>query len=266
MNMDIKHYPGTRAITIFCLLVLYSPMLVVAVYSFNSLRSISNWGGFTFDWYIKAFNNPAIQSAALNSLSIAFTASLIATAIAVCASLALLRGKKFKGQGAFAGLLSLPLMIPEIITAVASLVFFVAIHLTLGLGTILLAHIVFCIPFAYWPISARMKGISADYDQAAMDLYASRWACFHYVTLPMLMPGIASGMMLAFIVSLDDFIVANMVAGPGASTLPMTIYSMVRIGFTPEINAVSTLLLLTSTLFVGGSWLLNRGDKQQRSE
>jgi len=117
---------------------------------------------------------------------------------------------------------------------------------------------VFCIPFAYLPISTRLKDINKRFDEAAFDLYATRSQAFWYVTLPMAMPGLLSGFMLAFIVSLDDFIVANMVAGPGATTLPMAIYSLVRIGFTPEINAISTLLLLVSTLLVTVSWFLNR--------
>lgn len=265
MSLEIKHYPGARAVTLFCLFVLYAPMAVITLYSFNALRSITTWGGFTLDWYARAFHNPAIQSAALNSLSIALCASALATAIALCAAMALLRGNPFRGQAAMFGLINLPLMIPEIVTAVASLVFFIAIDLTLGLGTVLIAHTVFCVPFAYLPISARLKSISHQYDEAARDLYASRWASFRHVTLPLLMPGVVSGAMLAFIVSLDDFIVANMVAGPGASTLPMAIYSMVRIGFTPEINAVSSLLLATSTLFVALSWLLNRPGRAPRS-
>lgn len=262
-RIDTKHYPGFRLATCICLFILYSPMLVISVYSFNSLRSITNWGGFTFDWYIKAFNNPAIQNATFNSLLIATTASIIATSIALAAALALVRGKKFKGQNKLFALLNFPLMIPEIVTAVASLVFFVAIGLDLGLTTILITHVVFCIPFAYLPISARLKGIEAHYEEASQDLYASRWASFRYVMLPMLLPGVISGLMLAFIVSLDDFIITNMVSGPGTTTLPLAIYSMVRVGFTPEINAISTLLLLTSILFVSLSWLAGRNSHTQ---
>jgi len=262
-RLEIKHYPGFRAFTLLCLFILYAPMLVVSIYSFNSVRSITNWGGFTFDWYIKAFNNPAIQSATFNSLLIAATASVISTSIALGAALALNRGSAFRGQASVFGLINLPLMIPEIVTAVASLVFFVAIGFDLGLTTILIAHIVFCIPFAYLPISARLKGIEQHFDEAAQDLYASRWASFRYVMLPLLMPGVISGLMLAFIVSLDDFIITNMVAGPGATTLPLAIYSMVRVGFTPEINAISTLLLLTSMLFVSLSWFASRSSNIQ---
>ncbi len=261
MKHDVSYYPGTKAITLLCLFILYAPLLVITMYSFNSLRSINTWGGFTFSWYIKAFSNPNIQSATANSLIIAVLASLIATSIALAAALGLLRGKPLKKQAIIVGFINLPLMIPEIITAVASLIFFIAIKMTLGLGTILIAHIVFCIPFAYLPISTRLKDINQRYDEAAHDLYASGWQTFRYVTLPMALPGIVSGWMLAFIVSLDDFIVANMVAGPGASTLPMAIYSLVRIGFTPEINAISTLLLLISIFFVTASWWFNRPTK-----
>ncbi len=257
-SLDIKKYPGFRAITLFCLFILYGPMLVIAVYSFNSLRSITSWGGFTFAWYLKAFNNPTIQVAALNSLFIAVVAALLSTMIAVSAALALARGKTFKGQSALFALINLPLMIPEIVTAVSSLVFFIAIGFNLGLLTILIAHVVFCIPFAYLPISARLQGIKGHFEEAAQDLYATRWQAFRFILAPMLMPGIISGLMLSFIVSLDDFIITNMVAGPGTTTLPIAIYGMVRVGFTPEINAISTVLLLTSLVFVTVSYFLSR--------
>jgi len=258
MKNSISHYPGTKAITILCLFILYTPLIIISLYSFNSLRSITTWGGFTFDWYIKAFNNPAIQSATMNSLLIAVLASSIATLIALSAAMGMLRGAPLKKQKIVVGVINLPLLLPEIVVAVSSLIFFIAIDMTLGLGSILIAHIVFCIPFAYLPISTRLKDINQSFDEAAYDLYASRWQSFRHVTLPMAMPGIVSGLMLAFVVSLDDFIIANMVAGPGSSTLPMTIYSMLRIGLTPEINAISTILLLISVLFVTVSWWCNR--------
>lgn len=261
---DIKTYPGFKAMSLFCLFILYAPMIVIAVYSFNTLRSITTWGGFTFDWYLKAFNNPLIQTATINSLTIAVIAALASTSIAVSAALALARGRNFKGRSAVFALINLPLMIPEIVTAVASLVFFIAIGLDLGLGTILIAHIVFCIPFAYLPISARLQGIDMHFEEAALDLYATKWQSFRYILLPMLIPGLLSGFMLAFIVSLDDFIITNMVAGPGATTLPLAIYGMVRVGFTPEINAISTLLLGTSLVFVTISYFASRGPADAR--
>lgn len=255
---NIKAYPGFGAVSWLCIFVLYAPMIVIAVYSFNALRSITTWGGFTLDWYIKAFNNPSIQVATVNSLTVAFIASVVSTTFAVSAALALTRGRRFGGKTLVLALINLPLMIPEIVTAVASLAFFVGLGINLGLGTILIAHIVFCIPFAYLPIAARLQGIEPHFEEAAMDLYANRWQSFRYVTLPLLMPGVVSGAMLAFIVSLDDFIITNMVAGPGSTTLPLAIYGMVRVGFTPEINAISTLLLLTSMIFVTISYVVGR--------
>jgi len=259
-SIEIRRYPGFRPITWLCLAILYAPMLVITVYSFNSLRSITTWGEFSFAWYAKAFANPNIQNAALNSLLIAVVAATIATAIAMAAALGMLRGGAFRGRGGVFALINLPLMVPEIVTAVATLIFFVAIGFDLGLMSILVAHTVFCIPFAYLPISARLQGIEGHFEEAAQDLYASRWAAFRYVLLPMLAPGVISGFMLAFIISLDDFIITNMVAGPGATTLPLAIYGMVRVGFTPEINAISTILLLISIVFVTISYFVGRGD------
>ena len=259
---DLRAYPGFRPITWFCLVLLYAPMVVITIYSFNAIRSITTWGGFSFDWYVKAFNNPAIQQATFNSLVIAVAAATFATAMATSAALAMARGRRFRGHGAAFALISLPLMIPEIVTAVASLVFFLAVGIDLGLFTIFLAHVVFCIPFAYMPISARLEGIEASFEEAAQDLYAGRWAAFRYVLLPMMLPGIVSGYMLAFIISLDDFIITNMVAGPGATTLPLAIYGKVRTGFTPEINAISTIMLLVSFLFVTASYFAGRAGRR----
>lgn len=255
---ELRRYPGFRTVTFACLLFLYAPMVVIAVYSFNSIRSITVWGGFSLSWYLKAFNNPAIQSAAMNSIIVALVASTVATVLATCGALAMLRGRPLKAQNAAFGLINLPLMVPEIVSAIASLLFFVAVGIPLGLGSIMLAHIVFCIPFAYLPISSRMDGIEGYYEEAARDLYASRWQAFRRVLLPLLMPGVISGFILAFIVSLDDFIITNFVAGPGSTTLPLAIYGMVRTGFTPEINAISTMMLLISISFVSLSYLVGR--------
>jgi spermidine/putrescine transport system permease protein len=261
----LRRYPGFGWMTAGCLLLLYAPMIVIAIYSFNSIRSITTWGGFSIAWYLKAVGNPNIQSATLNSMIVAFAAATTATIIAVCAALAMIRGPRFRGTEIGLALISLPLMVPEIVSAVASLVFFLAIGINLGLTTILLAHIVFCIPFAYMPIAARLEGIESFYEDAARDLYANRWETFRYVLLPMMLPGILSGYVLAFIISLDDFIITNMVAGPGSTTLPLAIYGMVRTGFTPEINAISTMMLGVSMIFVSVSYLFGRaGAKTQQ--
>jgi len=241
-----------------CMIFLYGPIIVIAVYSFNEIRSITVWGGFSFAWYLKAFQNDLIQRATFNSLVIALTAATVSTVIATAAALAMSRGRRFRGKEAAFGVISLPLMVPEIVTAVASLIFFVLIGIPLGLTTIMLAHTVFCIPFAYLPISARLEGVEGYYEEAARDLYAGPWRTFIHVMLPLMLPGIIAGYMLAFIISLDDFIITNFVAGPGATTLPLAIYGLVRTGLTPEINAVSTMLLGVSIIFVSLSYLIGR--------
>lgn len=255
---DLKRYPGFGGMTWACMIFLYGPIIVIAVYSFNEIRSITVWGGFSFAWYLKAFQNELIQRATFNSLVIALTAATASTMIATAAALAMSRGRRFRGKEAVFGVISLPLMVPEIVTAVASLIFFVLIGIPLGLTTIILAHTVFCIPFAYLPISARLEGVEGYYEEAARDLYADPWRTFVHVMLPLMLPGIIAGYMLAFIISLDDFIITNFVAGPGATTLPLAIYGLVRTGLTPEINAISTMLLGVSIIFVSLSYLIGR--------
>ncbi|WP_416538514.1 MULTISPECIES: ABC transporter permease [Phaeobacter] len=244
--------------TLFFFLFLYLPLIILVVFSFNASRSATLWSGFSLEWYAKAFANDDIQRAAKNSLIIAVFATVNATVIATMAALALGRNQAVKHKNMFSGILILPLMIPEIVTAVATLTFFSAIGLSLGLGNIIIAHTVFCIPFAYLPIRARLAGMDETLETAARDLYSSKWATLRYVTIPILMPGIVSGAMLAFIISLDDFIITLMVAEAGSTTLPIYIYSLVRIGITPEVNAISTVLLAISVLFVTVSYLIGK--------
>jgi spermidine/putrescine transport system permease protein len=180
-------------------------------------------------------------------------ATLMATAAAVG-----MAGRSFRGQNAFNGIVGLPLLVPEIVTAVASLLFFLAIGLELSLLTVIIAHTVFCIPFAYLPIRARLEGLDPKLLEAANDLYANPWRAFTRVTLPLLLPGIISGAMLAFIISMDDFVITFFVAGAGATTLPVYIFGMIRIGITPEVNAISTMLLAVSVVFVALSYLIGQ--------
>lgn len=258
---DMRAYPGFGFLTGICLLVLYVPLLVVMVYSFNDSRSIQIWGGFSFRWYWDVFYGPEapiFRAAAWNSLTIALMAATAATIIAVAASVAMIRGGVFRGKQATFALINLPLMVPEIVTAVATLIFFTAIGLRTGYLTILLAHIVFCIPFAYLPIAARLQGIEEVYELAARDLYASRGQAFRLILLPLMMPGIVSGYLLAFIISLDDFIITNFVKGAGMETLPTAIFGSVKQGIKPNIMAISTMMLAFSILIVSLSWLIGR--------
>ncbi len=185
-------------------------------------------------------------------------AATAATMIATAAAIGMVRGGNFKGKPASFALISMPIMVPEIVTAVATLIFFSAIGFSLGYVSILVAHIVFCIPFAYLPISARLQGIEATFEEAAQDLYASRWNAFRYVLAPIMAPGIMSGFLLAFIISLDDFIITNFVKGAGVETLPTAIFGAVKQGIKPDIMALSTLLLLFSILIVTLSYLIGR--------
>ena len=250
--------PGLRMLALCFLAFLYLPIIVLVAYSFNSGNIVMVWTGFSTDWYAKVFANADIRKAAMNSLIVAMSATAIATTCATLAALALARGGAFKGKGATLGLITLPLMVPEIVTAVATLVFFSSIGLNLGLGNVIIAHTTFCIPFAFMPIRARLEGMDTTLEQASRDLYASDWETFRLVTLPLLMPGVLAGAMLSFVISMDDFIITLMVAGAGDTTLPVYIYSMIRQGITPEVNAVSSILLLFSVVLVTAYWFITR--------
>ncbi|AZV80820.1 ABC transporter permease (plasmid) [Parasedimentitalea marina] len=263
-KFDIKTYRGFRAMTLLCLVVLYAPLIVVTIYSFNASKSITVWEGLSFRWYIDVFNGPEsakFKLAAWNSFVIAIVAATVATTIATLAATGMVRGGKFKLRTLSFGLISLPLMVPEIVTAVATLIFFNAIGFDRGLLTILLAHTAFCIPFAYLPISARMQGIEDTYEQAAMDLYATNRQAFTKILLPLMMPGIISGYLLAFIVSLDDFIITNFVKGAGVETLPTAIFGAVKQGIKPNIMAISTMLLALSIVMVTISYFVSKTDE-----
>jgi len=257
----VRHYPGFLAITVLCLVVLYAPLMVIMAYSFNGSTSITSWGGFSLRWYADVFTGPEAArfgQAAWNSLSIAVIAATLSTMIATSAAVAMIRGGAFRGKRATFALINMPLMVPEIVTAVATLIFFAMIGLTTGYMTVLIAHVTFCIPFAYLPIAARLQGIEDHYEQAARDLYASRWQAFRLILLPLLAPGVVSGYLLAFIISLDDFIITNFVKGAGMETLPTAIFGSVKQGIKPNIMAISTLMLAVSILFVTLSYLINR--------
>ena len=257
----VRHYPGFYAMTLGCLFILYAPLVVITIYSFNASTSITTWGGVSLHWYADVFTGPEAArfgQAAWNSISIALIACVTSTAIATAAAVAMMRGGAFRGKSATFALINLPLMVPEIVTAVATLIFFSVIGLTPGYLTILIAHITFCIPFAYLPISARLQGIEATYEQAARDLYATRGQAFRLVLLPLMAPGVISGALLAFIISLDDFIITNFVKGAGMETLPTAIFGSVKQGIKPNIMAISTLMLLVSVAFVTLSYLINK--------
>lgn len=256
----IKHFPGLTPAAMIFFAYLYVPIAILFVLSFNRNSTVTVWTGFTLDWYDVVLGNPDILQAAQNSLVIAGASATSATIVATAAAVGMSRAR-FRGKDAVSGIVALPLIVPEIVTAVATLLFFATLGIQLGLMTVILAHTVFCIPFAYLPIQARLADMDPALSEAAADLYATPWDAFRRVTLPLLWPGILSGMVLAFIISLDDFVITFFVAGAGATTLPVYIYGMVRIGITPEVNAISTLMILVSVFFVTLSFILSRQKK-----
>ncbi|MHB1060173.1 MAG: ABC transporter permease [Rhodanobacter sp.] len=261
-TLDLKRQPGFRTVALLCLAMLYAPVLVLVVFSFNENRSVTKWTAFSLKWFGNVLRNEGVQNAAIVSLEVAVSSTIIATIAATAAALATTRTAPWRGQTASYVVLNLPLMVPEIVTAVATLSFFALLASTLqlnfGLGKLILAHTVFCIPFAYLPIRARLEDMDLTLEQAAADLYATPWRAFRRVTLPLLMPGITAGAMLAFIVSFDDFTITALVAGPGETTLPLYIWGQIRRGITPETNAISTILLIISVLFVTLSFVVGR--------
>lgn len=266
-KIDLRRFPGFLPMTLLCLFLLYAPLIVVMAYSFNDSISITVWGGFSLRWYEDLFfgiEAPKFKQAALNSFFIAISAAVLSTCIATMAATAMLRSGKFRGKSFGFALINLPLMVPEIVIAVASLIFFSSIGFKSGYLTILVAHTVFCIPFAYLPIAARMHGVEDVYEQAAMDLYATRAQAFRLILLPLMIPGIISGFLLAFIISLDDFIITNFVKGAGIETLPTAIFGAVKRGIQPNIMALSTLLLLVSVIFVTLSYFVGKSGQSTK--
>ena len=225
---------------------LYIPLVIVIVYSFNNSRLNAEWVGFTLDWYDKLFHNDEMLTAAGNSLLIALTASLASTALGTIAGVAMYRYK----LRLLPLLVLTPIAIPEILMGVSLLIFFVLVNFTLGLVSVTLAHIAFCIGFVAIVVRARLAGMDESLTEAARDCGATPWEAFRYVTLPLIMPGVIAGALMAFTLSIDDFVITFFTAGAGTVTLPLQIYSMIKIAVTPEVNAVSTLLMLLTLALI----------------
>lgn len=261
---DVRRQTGFTAIALGCFIVLYLPIFLLVVYSFNAGNSIALWEGFSWRWYISAWQNEQVQAATVRSLVIACAASAIATTCAVLAALATTRQGTFKGYTLVFAMINQPIMVPEIVTAVALLIFFAMIKVSTGytgLGYLIIAHSAFCIPFAYMPIRARLQGMDLSLEQAGMDLYASPWRVFRHVTLPQLWPGILAGAMLAFVISLDDVVITEFVKSAGQDTLPTYMLGQIRRVVTPEVNAISTALLAISVVMVVAFFFLSKSKK-----
>ncbi len=239
-------------------LFLYAPIVILVIFSFNASRFMAAWGGFTLAWYGKLLGNEAIGVALKNSIIVAGTATLVSTVFGTMVALAMSR-YTFWGKMAFDALLYLPIIIPDIAMAVMLLLFFVLSHVQLGLPTIIISHIAFNISFVAVVVRARLAYFDVTLEEAAQDLYANEWQTFRRVTLPLIMPGILGGALLAFTLSLDDFVITFFTAGVGSTTLPLRIYSMIKLGITPEINALSSLMLIASMTLVLLSLFLQKG-------
>jgi spermidine/putrescine transport system permease protein len=225
---------------------LYLPLVIVVVYSFNDSRLNAEWVGFTLDWYRTLAGDEAMLTAAANSLLIALAASLVSTVLGTMAGIAMHRYR----LRVLPILVLAPIAIPEILMGVALLIFFVLLNFTLGLVSVALAHIAFCIGFVALVVRARLSGMVESLTEAARDCGATPWQAFRRVTLPLIMPGVVAGALMAFTLSIDDFVITFFTAGAGTVTLPLQIYSMIKIAVTPEVNAVSTLLMLLTLLLI----------------
>ena len=229
-------------ILILCLVFFYLPMVVLIVNSFNESRFSSTWGGFSLRWYQRLLNDRDVFAALVNTLIVASGATVVSALVGTVAAFALHRWKG-RLQSAHYLLIYTPLVIPDVLMGMSLLVFFVSLGASLGIGTIMLAHITFCISYVTMVVLARLQDFDFTLVEAARDLGAGWWATTWRVVLPLLAPGIMSGALLAFTLSVDDFVISFFVAGPGSTTLPIQIYSMIRHGSPPVINALSTILL-----------------------
>ncbi len=260
-EFSVTRLTGFAPIAIGTFVMLYLPIITLVLYSFNANETISNWGGFSLTWYVKAWENEAVQKAAWLTLQLASISAILSTIIATMAALGTTRRAPFRGQTAVYVLINQPIMVPEIVAAAALLIFFATIKVATGyqgLGYLILAHTAFCIPFAYLPIRARLEGMDAALEVAASDLYASPWQTFRHITLPLMAPGVVAGAMLAFVISLDDVIITEFVKSAGQETLPTYMLGQIKRAVTPEINAVSTVLLGFTVLLLTAFFLITR--------
>lgn len=261
-NFSIASLPGFATVAMITFVFLYLPIVTLVVYSFNEAASMARWEGFSLRWYEAALNNRQVQDVSIRSLVIASWAATLATILATMAALATTRNeRRFPGQTMVYALINQPLMVPEIVTGVALLIFFAMIKVSTGyqgLGYLVAAHTAFCIPFAYLPIRARLETMDLTLERAAADLYATPLQAFRHVTLPLLVPGVIAGFMLAFVTSLDTVVITEFIKSAGQDTLPTYMLGQMRRVITPEMNAISTLFLLLSLIAVTVFFLLSR--------
>ena len=246
---------------------LYLPIVILIIFSFNKSRLVTVWGGFSTHWYGELLQNNAVLHAAAVTLRVGLVSATIASVLGALAGIALVRFGRFRGQTLFASMVYAPLVMPEVITGLSLLLTFTAVGLGRGILTITLAHATFSLCYVAVIVRARMLDFDRSLEEAALDLGATPLKVFWKITLPIILPAVISGWLLAFTLSLDDLVIASFTSGPGSSTLPIIIYSQVRLGVTPEINAICTVLivLVATGVMIGGS-ALNRRNKAARQD
>lgn len=262
--MKTKNHPLLGIHTLLMMIFIYVPIVFIIVYSFNNSRLAADWSGFTMDWYVSLFDDRHVMEALANSLTVAVISTLVSTVLGTMAALAMRKIDR-RTKSAMGGLLYLPIIIPDIIMGLSLLVLFNQLNIPLGKITIIIAHITFSMSYVYVVITTRLSGMGHQLEEAAQDLGAGAWQTFRYVTLPQIFPGIVAGALIAFTLSLDDFMVSFFVSGPSSTTLPIYIYGQVKRGISPEINALCTILILvTVTLIFLAQFMLNRGKGQKK--
>lgn len=244
-----QRHPILRSYSLTILMFFYLPISVLMLYSFNESRINAVWTGWTWKWYLSLLENRHVQEALLNSLTIAASTTVIATVLGTLAAIAFYR-YDFRWESAWNGLIYLPILVPDILMGISLLVLFSHISFPLGKASIIAAHVTFSIPFVFVIVSARLAGMQDDLEEAAQDLGANPWQTFRYITIPVIAPGVVASALLTFTMSFDDFVITFFVAGPNSTTLPLYIYGMIKRGITPEVNALSTVLIIITIMLV----------------
>ena len=266
----MKRFNFSTLMLVLGLLFIYLPMLILVIYSFNASKLVTVWGGWSLKWYLGLLDNTQLMGSVARSLEIACYTAVAAVALGTLAAFVLTRVTRFKGRTLFGGLVTAPLVMPEVITGLSLLLLFVAMAQMIGwpmergIVTIWIAHTTFCAAYVAVVVSARLRELDLSIEEAAMDLGARPLKVFFLITIPMIAPSLAAGGMMAFALSLDDLVLASFVSGPGSTTLPMEVFSAVRLGVKPEINAVASLILLAVSLVTFMVWYFSRKAEMNR--
>ena len=266
----MKRFSFSKLMLVLGLLFIYLPMLILVIYSFNASKLVTVWGGWSIKWYVGLLDNTQLMGSVMRSLEIACYTAVAAVALGTLAAFVLTRVTRFKGRTLFGGLVTAPLVMPEVITGLSLLLLFVAMAQMIGwpqergIVTIWIAHTTFCAAYVAVVVSARLRELDLSIEEAAMDLGAKPWKVFFLITIPMIAPSLAAGGMMSFALSLDDLVLASFVSGPGSTTLPMEVFSAVRLGVKPEINAVASLILLSVSLVTFFVWYFSRRNEERR--